>query len=177
MTLQEAQLIKRTAWRNMQPRTTPTADDEKYVPDAIAMLSYLGALDYAMIDLQDALESAGLFRHGVRWRVQQCYDLARKAHNEAWVALRSVSERAIHQYDRCFADTYNKIQASVMLQGVERAYNIVVALCRLVEKYNKALSGRYDFAPARPCYNIPRLLDCVKVEDYKIDSIIELNTK
>lgn len=50
MTLQEAQLVKRTAWRNMQDRK-PTKDDEKYVPKAVRMLTFIACLNYAMLDL------------------------------------------------------------------------------------------------------------------------------
>lgn len=176
-TYQQLVLMKRMAWRNIQPRHTPTASDEKYVPMAIAMLSYLGALDFAMIDLQGELENAGQFQHEIKRRITQAYDITRVAHSVAYKALLSVDAKSVAQYDSCFMYTYDQIQQCVMLSGIERAYNIVLSLCRLVEKYNKLLSGRYDFAPARLIYKIPNLLHCVGVEDYELDAIIELNTK
>lgn len=63
------------------------------------------------------------------------------------------------------------------LETPERAYNIVCALCRQIEKLNSFLIGRYDFAPARVLYRIPRMLDGVKIRDYEIDRIIEISLK
>ena len=54
MTLQQVQLIKRTAWQNTQPRT-PSEEDKKYIPDAIKMLTLVACLNYASIDLEEAL--------------------------------------------------------------------------------------------------------------------------
>ncbi len=54
----------------------------------------------------------------------------------------------------------------------EVEYNILVALCRLVEVYNKRLSGRYDFYPARQIYRLPALLEGI-AHDYRIDIIID----
>lgn len=170
-------LMKRMAWRNMQPRLTPTPEDKRYVSMAIAMLSYLGALDFAMIDLQGELENAGRFKHEIKRRITQAYDIARNAHSVAYKALATVDDKSVRQYDKCFMFTYEQIQKCVMLEGAERAYNIALSLCRLVEKYNKLLSGRYDFAPAHPVYKIPNLLNCIGIEDYDLDTIIELNTK
>ena len=50
--------------------------------------------------------------------------------------------------------------------------DLLVALCRLVEKYNKRLSGRYDFYPARRIYSLPALLEDI-AHDYRIDIIID----
>lgn len=41
---------------------------------------------------------------------------------------------------------------------------------------NERLTGRYDFAPARPLARIPSLLDCMGITDHRLDNIIELNT-
>lgn len=69
---------------------------------------------------------------------------------------------------------YRKVQGAVLLEAPERAYNIVVALCRLVEKYNKKISPCYLFHPALPIYRIPSILECIKLTDYRIDNIIDM---
>lgn len=79
MTLQEAQLIKRTAWVNMQDRK-PTKDDEKYVPKAVRMLTFIACLNYAMLDLGDELSDAGILRHAVKRRYNMALELVQKAH-------------------------------------------------------------------------------------------------
>lgn len=65
----------------------------------------------------------------------------------------------------------------VLLPEPEHSYNVVVALCRMVSQLNERLTGRYDFAPARPLARIPSLLDCLGIPDHRLDNIIELNTK
>ena len=174
MTIQEAQLIKRTAWRNMQPRT-PSKEDEKYVPTAIRMLSYIGALNYALLDLETELLHGGRFRHAAKHAVVQSQSLVAATHDEAFKMLRRISGIASMQYNDAVDKTYAEIDDVVLLSGVEKSYNIVVALCRLIERLNRALSGRYDFAPARPLYRIPSLLSVLGERDYEIDSIIEVS--
>lgn len=72
---------------------------------------------------------------------------------------------------------WRNISAAVALKALERAYNIVCALCRQIEKLNNELTGRYDFAPARVLYRIPAMLAGVKIRDYEIDRIIDMNIK
>ena len=51
-------------------------------------------------------------------------------------------------------------------------------VCRLdmiISSLNGRISGRYDFNPAKPLVRIPALLECIGIEDCKIDGIIELN--
>lgn len=70
----QALLIKRTAWINMQPRK-PRPEDEKLVPIAIRMLTYVACLNYAVCDLETELSDAGLLRQGVKRSfriVQEC---------------------------------------------------------------------------------------------------------
>lgn len=174
MTLQEAQLIKRTAWQNMQPRK-PTKEDEKYVPIAVQMLSYIGALDYALYDLEETLTAAGRFQHSTKRVVKQSQQLAMSVHAEAYQMLGRINKQASRQYNDKADETFARASECILLEGVSKSYNIVIALCRIIEKLNRSLSGRYDFAPARVLYRIPSLLKCVGETDYKIDDIIELN--
>lgn len=176
MTLEQAKLIKRMAWQNMQERK-PTEDDVKYVLIAVRMLSYIGALDYALFEFQDALQSAGHFRHAVKRIVLQSQALVMAVHSEAYRALGTISTPATRQYNDMAEATFAKCQECILLNGEEKPYNIVISLCRLIEKLNKQLKGRYDFAPARKLYRIPSLLSVCQLHDYDIDQIIEQNTK
>ena len=45
----------------------------------------------------------------------------------------------------------------------------------IISSLNGRISGRYDFNPAKPLVRIPALLECIGIEDCKIDGIIELN--
>lgn len=172
MTHPEALLLKRMAWRQCQP-VKPTAADEKYVPIAIEMLTYVGCLNYAMLDLEAELTETGMFRHEIKRRFQHSATLVQQAHGVAYDMLRKVDPRASRQYNDLMDAAYARINECVLLEAPERFYNIVIALCRIIEKLNSQISGRYDFNPAKSLYRIPALLECVKIKDYKIDEIIE----
>lgn len=172
MTIQQAQLIKRTAWQNTQPRT-PSEEDKKYIPDAIKMLTLVACLNYAGIDLEEALVRRGLYRHGLKHRVKQATSVIASIHGEAYTMLCRISSLAGRQYNDALDKAFSDIQSAVLLtNSPEREYNILVALCRLVEVYNKRLSGRYDFYPARQIYRLPALLEGI-AHDYRIDIIID----
>lgn len=88
--------------------------------------------------------------------------------------LQKVNDKATREYNDQLDWAWNCIDNAVLLNAPERAYNIIVALVRLIEKANIELSGRYDFAPARVLYRIPSLLSCTGIEDRHIDRIIEI---
>ena len=176
MTLQEAQLIKRTAWVNMQDRK-PSKDDEKYVPKAVRMLTFIACLNYAMLDLGDELSEAGILRHAVKRRYNMALDIVQKAHAEAYRMLNSISEPAGRQYNEEMDRTYSIIQSCVMLQPPERAYNIVLALLRLITSLNVELTCRYDFYPARVLGKIPGMMADIGIKDYRIEPILKVNVK
>ena len=170
----QALLIKRTAWRNMQPRK-PSEEDAKYVPTAIRMLTCIACLNYAMCDLETELSNVGMLRHGVKRMFRMAQSQVQQVHQQAYEMLNKASVRAARQYNDKLDEAWRAIDEFVELEAPERAYNIVVALCRLIEKQNKELTGRYDFAPARGIYRIPMMLSDVKIHDYRIDRIIEMN--
>lgn len=172
-TQQELLLCRRMAWRDMQPHK-PRPEDVKYTADAIRMLNYIAALNYAMLDPEEELTAAGLFRQDVKRRVNQVSEIVRGIHERSWRMLATISDNATREYNDCTDWCYRKVQGAVLLEAPERAYNIVVALCRLVEKYNKKISPCYLFHPALPIYRIPSILECIKLTDYHIDNIIDM---
>lgn len=174
MPYDRALLIKRTAWRNMQPRK-PSAEDEKYVSTAIRMLTYIACLNYAMCDLEGDLRDAGLFRHRAKRAFAQSQRIVQQVHQRAYEMLGRISATAARQYNDKLEEAWQSIDASILLAPPERAYNIVVALCRLIESANRRLTGRYDFAPARALYRIPSTFEEFGLLDREIDRIIELS--
>lgn len=157
----------------MQPHK-PTESDKRYTSDAIRMLNYIAALNYVMIDLEEELSASGVLRQEVKHRVKQASALVQSVHEQAWRMLSKISQKATQEYNDCMDWCYRKVEDVVLLRAPERAYNIVMALCRLVEKYNTKISPRYDFRPAEKLYRIPSLLESVKITDYRIDNIIDL---
>lgn len=174
ITVEEAQLIKRTAWVNSQDRE-PSEKDVVYVSKAIRMLTYIATLDSIMYDLIAELESIGLYRQEIKRRVNQAHDMVREVHDCSHRMLRNISDLAGRQYNDAMEHECDTIGDCILLEAPERSYNIVLALCRLIERYNNEISPRYNFRPANKLSRIPSLLDVIKQKDYYIDDIIDRN--
>lgn len=77
----QAMLIKHTAWMNTRLLTRgPRPEDERYVPLAVRMLTLVGCLNYAMLDLESELTASGLFHHETKRRYTQAQTLVTQAH-------------------------------------------------------------------------------------------------
>lgn len=169
LSYRQAMLIKHTAWMNTRLFARgPRPEDERYVPLAVRMLTLVGCLNYAMLDLESELTASGLFHHETKRRYTQ-------AHGVAWSMLRKIDDRAARQYNDKTDEAYRTISGCILLEAPQRSYNIVLSLCRIISSLNGRISGRYDFNPAKPLVRIPALLECIGIEDCKIDGIIELN--
>ena len=169
-------LMKHTAWMNTRLiERGPRPEDERYVPLAVRMLTLVGCLNYAMLDLESELTASGLFHHETKRRYTQARTLVAQAHGIAWSMLRKIDDRAARQYNDKTDEAYRTISGCILLEAPQRSYNIVLSLCRIISSLNGRISGRYDFNPAKPLVHIPALLECIGIEDCKIDGIIELN--
>ena len=78
----EALLMKRMAWRNLQPRK-PSEADARYVPTAVQMLTCIACLDYAMCDMEQELTDAGMMRHAVKRAFVRSFDEVIDVHSRA----------------------------------------------------------------------------------------------
>ena len=169
-------LMKHTAWMNTRlSERGPRPEDERYVPLAVRMLTLVGCLNYAMLDLESELTASGLFRHETKCRYTQARTLVAQAHGIAWSMLRKIDARAARQYNAKTDEADRGISDCILLEAPQRSYNIVLSLCRIISSLNGRISGRYNFNPAKPLVRIPALLECIGIEDCKIDGIIELN--
>ena len=176
LSYRQAMLIKHTAWMNTRLLARgPRPEDERYVPLAVRMLTLVGCLNYAMLDLESELTASGLFHHETKRRYTQAQTLVSQAHGIAWSMLRKIDDRAARQYNDKTDEAYRTISGCILLEAPQRSYNIVLSLCRIISSLNGRISGRYDFNPAKPPVRIPALLECIGIEDCKIDGIIELN--
>ena len=77
----------------------PRPEDERYVPLAVRMLTLVGCLNYAMLDLESELTASGLFRHETKRRYTQAQTLVLQAHGIVWSMLRKIDDRAARQYN------------------------------------------------------------------------------
>lgn len=173
MTIEQMQLIKRTAWMNIQAQE-PNESDMKYIPDAIRMLTYIAALNSVMYELVWELEDAGLYHREIKRRVNQTHDMVRNIHQLSYKMLNGVSAVAGRQYNDAMDREVANITDCVSLAPPKRALNKVLALARLIEKYNRLISPRYNFRPANQLTKVASLLSVIPLEDHHIDRIIEL---
>lgn len=182
ITFRQAQLIKRMAWSNIKrlekKSDTPTEEEKRLSLRAVRMLTFVACLNYAMIDLETDLKMAGKLQNPKQRRYfYMAKRIAGDAHQTAYKMLVSVHTNVGYEYNKALDVAWAMIDDAVLLQGVERSYGIVCALCRLIGSLNKELGHRYYFAPAEPIARIPYIMDVQGIEDREIDRIIDLNVE
>ena len=113
----QAMLMKHTAWMNTRLiERGPRPEDERYVPLAVRMLTLVGCLNYAMLDLESELTASGLFRHETKRRYTQARTLVAQAHGIAWSMLRKIDDRAARQYNDKTDEAYRTISGCILLE-------------------------------------------------------------
>ena len=96
-------LMKHTAWMNTRLiERGPRPEDERYVPLAVRMLTLVGCLNYAMLDLESELTASGLFRHETKRRYTQARTLVAQAHGIAWSMLRKIDHPVVLLRLQCY---------------------------------------------------------------------------
>lgn len=177
--LRELQLMKRTAWMNDQLERNPPerpndARDEQDLTTAMYMLAYLGAIDMALIDLQEELENAGLFRHALKYNFNRVVKTVSKANGLANYILKAVNNgERVRQYADMYEYAYNATQQRILIDAPHnRSYSIVKALSRLfTEAYNK-VGIRTNHRYLGDVANILPLIDVPQFTDHNVDCII-----
>lgn len=186
MTLSQAQLIKRTAWMNIQieeRRRRGEIKESEAVTEACAAkarrgLEYVACLNSIAIDLEMELTEAGMFRHAAKRTVREIQQIAAQVHQEAWRMLNNYKKGVGRVYDNRMESVEAAINRAILLQAPERAYNIVAALVRLISKINAELRPHdWHFIYARELESVGPKLERLGINDYHIDEIIEINTR
>lgn len=175
MGVKESVLMRRVAWMQSRPLgiAAPSKSDKTMVDNAIKMLSAIALLNSFFYDLENEFEDYGLMKHGLKKWIYKEHDVVKAVHELAYSIMNDHNAWAGRAYNDRLTNGENEISTNVLLAPPERSYNIVLSLCRLVKKYNEAVRGWYDFAPAEHLYEIPRKIYSDKVKDYNIDIIVE----
>lgn len=152
----------------------PTAKEFRRNQEAVVMLAYVAAGYCFIHELIDELKDAGIYRQATKRATNRAESILTKASRTAEDALKAANNgKASTGYFDCMDAFYEKIDASIALPPPERAYNIILAIGRLVGEYNKKL-GEYHFVQSYEVAKIPSILEQVPIEDYKIDNIIDM---
>ncbi len=183
LTPKQAQLIKRTALVNIhlcdQRKIRSTEEFRaKYAPVGNKVLACVALIDYYMEGVRNDFEEAGRYKHADRRCINECLKLTASANGRTYSDLQRVETReesmpAEQQYVRVMDSRIESIEGSILLQGIERNINIVLALARLLKKYNTALTNKYCYPPAFRLYEIEKRLLRLGVKDYNLDFLIE----
>lgn len=170
-----AQLRYMTQWQQCQPEAyhNPSLNEERLNKEAILMLTLIAALDFAIYDLIEEMETIGKYRHANKRSINRAKDLILHAHDKFYRNMSGLDANGLKQYNIASEIVYNAIQECVALEAPERAYNIVVAACRLQGKQREKLKLRYTYQPSVECDKIPQMLECLGIHDYNLDNIIE----
>lgn len=178
----QRQLMRHTAWMNSQPLDVIPMPDEQEQREIFAgctMVTLLAALDYFIYDLIEALEDNGKYRFAIKKNVNKARDLILNAHNTFYKRIWSVYQDCT-DYNNKMDDYYKAINECIGLHGegeeIERAYSIVVAMCRLQGKYRSMMTA-HTYQPSIEVEKIPAMLKCIGAVDRKLDNIIERKIK
>ena len=178
-TRKEVRLCYYTAWQQTQPRdyTKPTAREVAQVKEAVILITLLASLNIYIYDLIDEMEAIGKYRHANKRNINRAKDIIMRAHDTIFRRIRSLNEQGSRDYNDAMDAFYNAIEECIGLRGDaekhERAYNIIVAICRLQAKYRKRLDYRYYYEPSVEVEKIPTMLEGLGITDYHLDNIID----
>lgn len=168
-----------TAWQQSQPRDyrNPTPKEEALNVEAVIMLTLIAALDYFIYDLIEEMTEAGKYRQGNKRNINRANDLIRHAHDKFYRVIYNDDFDGCKAYNEAMDLYYKAINEVVQLEAPERAYNIVVAICRLQTKQRAKLGTRYAYPPSEALDKIPSMLEGLGIKDYHLDNMIELRIR
>ena len=169
------ELIYMTAWQQSQPRDyrNPTHKEEVLNKEAVIFVTLLAALDYFIYDLIDEMTAAGKYRHANKHNINRAQAIILHAHEVFYKKIYNEDFRGCQAYNEAMEVFYGAINDCVSLEAPERAYNIIVAICRLQATQRAKLGDRYYYAPSAEVDKIPSMLAGLNIKDYALDNIIE----
>ena len=178
----QIKLMQRTAWLQSQPTDVipmPDEEEKKEIYAGCTMVTLLASLDLFIYDLIEALEAKNKYRFAVKKNVNKARDLILNAHTIFYKCIWSVYKDC-SDYNNRMDEYYSAIDECIGLRGegeeIERAYSIVVALCRLQSKYRKMMTS-HTYQPSIEVEKIPSMLECIGAVDRQLDNIIENKIK
>lgn len=152
----------------------PTPKEYRRNQEAVVMLAYVAAAYKFYDELPKELKEAGMYRHGNKHATDRIEPILEKASRYAEDALKAANNgKASTGYYDCMDAFYEAIDNCISLEAPERAYNILMAMCRNVGIYNQRLD-EYHFVPAYDVAKIPSILGNIPIEDRQLDNIIDM---
>ena len=173
------QLIRKTAWQQIQNEVPSelSATQFKRNQEAVVMLSLVAAAYKFCDELITELEDANMYKHNNKRMANQVEPILKRASNGAMSILKRVNNGKTNAgYFDCMDAFYDAIDHCVSLDPPERIYNILLSICRLVDKYSTKLT-EYRHLQSHEAVKVVRLLQQIPIHDYKMDNVIELTVR
>lgn len=173
-------LIRSTARANMIKAEAPPTQEEvlRLKTPTEELLLYFAALDIAITDVAAEFDQAGLYRHATKRDINTIEQEVMTAYQALYKKLQQVEKPITRQaYDYMMLQVSEAIDHNILLQPPKRAYNIAVALARIICKLNDSL-GRFIVAEALPIRRAVKRLERINVvPDHHIDFIVRSTMK
>lgn len=160
-TVQELQLIKRTAWvnANREPRGCTEEEADRMTPNVVNAVVFTAVLNGLLYDFEDALKAERTMNDSAKKVLRMLHKQVAYAHGEIYRVFNGAIEGFGKLYYKHYDLVTESIERHVGMDGGLKYYNIVLALLRLIEKNNHAC-GRYR-SPALVALErfVPRLIE------------------
>lgn len=143
-TIQELELIKRTAWANeRRPRRGATEEEaDRIAPNVVNAVVYTAALNGILYDFEDAVKAERTQNDSVKKVLRMLHHSANYAHGEIYRVFNNAIAGFGKLYNQRYDLTTQAIEEHVGMSGGQKYYNIVLALLRLIDRNNEAC-GRF----------------------------------
>lgn len=166
-------LIRRMMAHNERPRMPRDERDRAENLRAVRMITLIGCLDYAMIELRDRLEDDGMFVRGIKRNYNMAADCVESMHKEVYDLIHRADGVATRIYNDLRDKNWWSIDEHISYGGVAGAYCVVMSLCRLIEACNASISKRYNYRSVDKLKHVKDLLSVLDIEDKNLDFIID----
>lgn len=173
MTNEQYVLIRRMMAHNERIRVPRDERDRAENLRAVRMLTLIGCLDYAMIDLREQLELSGRYIRLVKRNFNRAATCVEEIHGEVMGLIKRSDGVATRIYNDLRDKNWWSIDEHVYNRGVDSAYCVVMSLCRLIESCNASISKRYNYRSVDKLKHVKDLLSVLRVEDKHLDVIID----
>ena len=129
-------------------------------------------LNSFLIDLEDELRGANMYRHQVKHNFNRVTAIVEKITNAFYRGAKNVKGgEFVRDYNIDVDNATMAINERVLLKGPERAYNIVLSLIRIILDTNNKI-GRFKRDFVEELRTAFSLLSCCKIKEYNLDFIV-----
>ena len=169
----KAVLVRRIIEKQGEPRIPKTEQDRIDNNNAVKMITLVACLNYAMVDLGTDLEDAGLMKQNIKRNYNIAYRKVVDIHRAFDTMVSKVNKLAGKRYTYLMDKNDQAINEHICLQGLERSYNVVMALCRLINAYYDKIRGRYLYRPLVGIDYVMNMLNFPDIPKHDLDFIID----